>query len=357
MNLGDVARKTVPENVADLSARRGGDLNTRNFIPHRVHEAIGVLGAVSVATACMVPGTVAARVIDRGASSGLRRLEIEHPTGFFTVEMDVTGSGSDLQVEPLCSVADRAQADARRSVRAVRRLEWLVSGAGRQAGGPPRRIALIGYGEVGQILAADLRAAGIRDLVTWDRLFPTPTTAPSRAAAAIEARIATSMAEAVKGCDLIISAVTAANCVAAAREAAGSISSETIYFDLNSVAPQSKRAAAAAIEAAGGRYIEAAVMSPIAPKRIGSPVLIGGPHAIAFEPWARQLGFSGIRVFDSAVGRASAAKMCRSVMIKGLEALFTESLLAARRHGVEQTVLESLRDVFPHEDWSRSRLT
>lgn len=226
-----------------------------------------------------------------------------------------------------------------------------MSGAGRQAGGPPRRIALIGYGEVGQILAADLRAAGIRDLVTWDRLFPTPTTAPSRAAAAIEARIATSMAEAVKGCDLIISAVTAANCVAAAREAAGSISSETIYFDLNSVAPQSKRAAAAAIEAAGGRYIEAAVMSPIAPKRIGSPVLIGGPHAIAFEPWARQLGFTGIRVFDSAVGRASAAKMCRSVMIKGLEALFTESLLAARRHGVEQTVLESLRDVFPHEDW------
>jgi 4-oxalomesaconate tautomerase len=98
MNLGDVARKTVPKMSLISPARRGGDLNTRTFIPHRVHEAIGVLGAVSVATACMIAGTVAARVIGRAASRGLRRLEIEHPTGFFTVEMDVTGSGSDLQV-------------------------------------------------------------------------------------------------------------------------------------------------------------------------------------------------------------------------------------------------------------------
>ncbi len=98
MNLGDVARKTVPKMSLVSRACHGGDLNTRTFIPHRVHEAIGVLGAVSVATACMIPGTVAARVIGRAASAGLRRLEIEHPTGFFTVEMDVTGGGSDLKV-------------------------------------------------------------------------------------------------------------------------------------------------------------------------------------------------------------------------------------------------------------------
>jgi 3-hydroxyisobutyrate dehydrogenase-like beta-hydroxyacid dehydrogenase len=228
-----------------------------------------------------------------------------------------------------------------------------VSGAGRPAGGPLQRIALIGYGEVGQILAADLKVAGVDDLRLWDRLFPTPASAPSCAAAATGARIATSMAEALEGRTLVISAVTAANCVPAAREAAAAIAPGAVYFDLNSVAPQTKRAAAAAIETGGGRYVEAAVMSPIAPKRIGSPMLIGGPHATAFEPLARKLGFAGIRVFDGAVGRASAAKMCRSVMIKGLEALFAESLLAARRHGVEQTVLESLRDLFPHEDWER----
>lgn len=228
-----------------------------------------------------------------------------------------------------------------------------MSGASRPADGPPQRIALIGYGEVGQILAADLRAIGVRDVVIWDRLFPTPVSAPSRAAAASEARIATSMAEALEGRSVVISAVTAANCVPAASEAAGSIHPGAIYFDLNSVAPQTKREAAAAIATGGGRYVEAAVMSPIAPKRIGSPMLIGGPYASAFEPLARQLGFTGIRVFDSALGRASAAKMCRSVMIKGLEALFAESLLAARRHGVEHTVLESLRDLFPHEEWEQ----
>lgn len=98
MNLGDVAQKTVPKMSLLSPARHGGQLNTRTFIPHRVHEAIGVLGAVSVATACAVPGTVAERIAGRVAAAGARRLQIEHPTGFFTVEMDVTGSGSELRV-------------------------------------------------------------------------------------------------------------------------------------------------------------------------------------------------------------------------------------------------------------------
>ena len=215
------------------------------------------------------------------------------------------------------------------------------------------RIALIGYGEVGQILAADLRTAGIRDIVIWDRLFPVAASVPARAAVSASVRTAASMREAVSGRTLVISAVTAANCVPAAREAAASIAPQAIYFDLNSVAPQTKCAAAAVIETAGGRYVEAAVMAPIAPKRMGSPMLLGGPHAAAFEPLARAIGFGGARLFDSALGRASAAKMCRSVMIKGLEALLAESLLAARRHGVERAVLESLRDLFPNEDWER----
>jgi hypothetical protein len=162
------------------------------------------------------------------------------------------------------------------------------------------------------------------------------------------------MADALHDRSVILSAVTAANCVPAAREAAAAIPPEAFYLDLNSVAPRTKRAAAAEIEATGGRYVEAAVMSPIGPQRMASPTLIGGAHAAAFEPLARELGFTGVQVFDATLGRASAAKMCRSVMIKGLEALLAESLLAARRHGVEQAVLESLRDLFPKEDWRRS---
>jgi 4-oxalomesaconate tautomerase len=98
MNLGDVAQKTVPKMSLVSPARHGGQLSTRTFIPHRVHEAIGVLGAVSVATACVVRGTVAERIAGRSGAAGPRPLEIEHPTGFFTVEMDVKGGGSDLRV-------------------------------------------------------------------------------------------------------------------------------------------------------------------------------------------------------------------------------------------------------------------
>lgn len=97
MRLGDVAKKTVPKMSLVSRARRGGHLDTRTFIPHRVHEAIGVFGAVSVAAACVVPGTVAARVAGKVPAAGAQRLEIEHPTGFFTIEMDVTGEGGEVR--------------------------------------------------------------------------------------------------------------------------------------------------------------------------------------------------------------------------------------------------------------------
>lgn len=90
MNLGDVKKKTVPKMCLVSPARHGGVLDTRTFIPHRVHEAIGVLGAVSVATACVTPGSVAASVSGIAPHGGNQKLEIEHPTGFFTVTMDVT---------------------------------------------------------------------------------------------------------------------------------------------------------------------------------------------------------------------------------------------------------------------------
>jgi len=98
MKLGDVKKKTVPKMSLVSPARSGGVLSTRTFIPHRVHEAIGVLGAVSVATACVTPGSVAAQVAGLSAASGPRQLDIEHPTGFFTVAMDVVVDGSQINV-------------------------------------------------------------------------------------------------------------------------------------------------------------------------------------------------------------------------------------------------------------------
>jgi len=159
------------------------------------------------------------------------------------------------------------------------------------------------------------------------------------------------MAEAVSGSSMVICAVTAGECRAAAGEAAPALTRGALYLDLNSVSPRTRTEAARTIEAAAVRFVEAAVMSPIAPKRIASPMWLGGPHAGAFLPLAQSLGFAGAKVYSDAIGAASAAKMCRSVIIKGMEALLAESLLTARRHGVEDAVLASLQDLFPVGDW------
>ena len=97
MNLGDVARKTVPKMCLVAPPQHGGAVCTRNFIPHRVHEAIGVFGAVSVATACVLPGSVAADVVDLG-DGAVEALDVEHPTGFFTVAMDLSVDGDEVRV-------------------------------------------------------------------------------------------------------------------------------------------------------------------------------------------------------------------------------------------------------------------
>ena len=217
-----------------------------------------------------------------------------------------------------------------------------------------RRIALVGLGEVGQVLASDLhRKAGV-ELSAWDRLFPVAGSEPQRAAQALTFLRATkSMAEAVGERAIVISAVTAGECRAAAQEAAAALTPSTFYLDLNSVSPGTKADAAGTIAAVGGRYIEAAVMSPIAPKGIASPIWLGGPHARDFLPLARTLGFAGAAVYSDTIGEASAAKMCRSVIVKGMEALLAESLLTARRHGVEDVVLASLKDLFSVGDWGK----
>ncbi len=213
------------------------------------------------------------------------------------------------------------------------------------------RVCLLGFGEVGQTLAPELRASGVEALTVFDLLFAQPESGPSRAASASNVRIAKDAKGAAADADLIVCAVTAAQDLAAAHSVAEALQPTAYFLDLNSVSPGVKQQAAAIIDAAGARYVEAAIMSPIAPKGVASPMLFGGVHAAAFLPLAKQLGFAGADVFCDQVGSASAAKMCRSVMIKGMESLLAESLLTARHYGVEQTVLDSLKSLFPAENW------
>jgi len=210
------------------------------------------------------------------------------------------------------------------------------------------RIALVGLGEVGRVFAEDLSG---HDLIAWDTAFADRSSAASRNAADLGIVSALSAAEAVASADLVVCAVTAANDLLAAEDVANGLDSPAWFFDLNSSSPAQKQAAGRVVRASGGRYVEAALMSPIGPKRLGSPFLLGGPDANDFLPVAQAIGMSEATVFSQEIGAAAATQLCRSVIVKGLESLLSESLLAARRYGVEREVIDSLPNILPPADW------
>jgi 3-hydroxyisobutyrate dehydrogenase-like beta-hydroxyacid dehydrogenase len=213
------------------------------------------------------------------------------------------------------------------------------------------RIGLVGYGEVGRILAEDLRAQGV-PVSAYDVKLDDGRAAALRAhAQAHGVVLARSHAELAAGVDLVISAVTASQAVPVARACAPGCGN-TWFLDFNSASPGAKAEAAALVNAAGGRYVEGAVMTSVPPYRIQVPLLLGGPDAAALAELIRPLGFAA-RVHSERLGVASATKMCRSVMIKGLEAMTIECLTTARHYGVEDAVLASLQETFPGIDWEK----
>lgn len=211
------------------------------------------------------------------------------------------------------------------------------------------KIGLVGYGEVGRILAEDLRQRDVVVSAHDIKLSGAQASPLVDHAAGIGVRLFASHAALARDSDLLISAVTA-NQTLAAAEACAPDQAHALFLDLNSASPGIKRKASECIEAAGGCYLEGAVMTSLPRYRIRVPLLLGGPHAEnALEPLTR-LGFDPQAV-TSDLGVVSATKMCRSVMIKGIESLLIESLTSARRYGVEDGVLKSLHETFPGIDW------
>jgi 3-hydroxyisobutyrate dehydrogenase-like beta-hydroxyacid dehydrogenase len=210
-------------------------------------------------------------------------------------------------------------------------------------------LALIGFGEAGMAFASAWDAP----VRAYDIKTDFPATAAAKRAdyARHKAQGMETLAGALAGADLILSAVTADQALTAALGAAATLSPGALYCDLNSVAPVTKQAAAEAIEAAGGLYVDVAVMSPVHPQRLAVPLLVSGPHADAAITALRAVGFAPAKV-EGPVGSASTIKMLRSVMVKGIEALTAECFLAARRAGVAEEVAASLDASWPGADWA-----
>jgi 3-hydroxyisobutyrate dehydrogenase-like beta-hydroxyacid dehydrogenase len=215
------------------------------------------------------------------------------------------------------------------------------------------RVGLVGYGEVGRILAEDLRARGVARIGTYDIKLGSAQQGPLVAHAAQHGvHLAASHEALATDADLVLCAVTASQTVAVAEAWAPAIRPGTWFLDFNSASPGAKIRAAALVDGAGARFVEGAVMTSVPPYRIRVPLLLGGPHAEALLPLLDELGFVA-RVGSLKLGVVSATKMCRSVMIKGLEAMVIESFTTARAYGVEAAVLASLAETFPGIDWER----
>ena len=215
------------------------------------------------------------------------------------------------------------------------------------------RLGLVGYGEVGKIFAAGLKAQ-VSTVSAWDLKFDAPLTRDEQRGHAERAAVLAceSMAQLCQSADLVISAVTASNTLAVAQAAAAHIQPGAVFLDLNSASPGSKQQAAALIDGAGAHYVEAGVMTSVPPYGIRVPMLLGGARAVELAEVLTLWGMNAKPV-SRELGVASAIKMCRSVMIKGLEALVIESYATARAYGVEDHVLPTLQETFPSIDWSQ----
>lgn len=219
------------------------------------------------------------------------------------------------------------------------------------------KLAFIGYGEAARAFVEGW--GGPRGASAYDIKLDDPLHAQSKRAEMLRDGVAVSgsLHEATREASLILSVVTADQALIAAENAAGALRPHALYCDFNSVSPDSKRRAARSVEAAGGRYVDVAVMAPVHPALAAVPLIASGPHAAAAAAALAALGMTGVRSIGGEVGHGASIKMIRSVMVKGIEALTAECVVAAERAGVTEEVLNSLGPEWPaRADYNLGRM-
>ena len=214
------------------------------------------------------------------------------------------------------------------------------------------RVGFVGFGEAGFTIGRGLRVAGASSVSAYDIAADTPDRGPliRERAAAAGATLVTSPEDLARSSDVILSVVTCSAALEAAQQTAPFLTDRHVYADLNSVSPMMKRDVAAVIDATGAAFVEAAVMAPVQPYGHAVPMLVGGPGSHRFVSLMAPLGMR-LEALDGPIGKAAAVKMCRSIVVKGLEALLVECVLAATRYEADEKVFASLRETWPGIDW------
>jgi 3-hydroxyisobutyrate dehydrogenase-like beta-hydroxyacid dehydrogenase len=216
------------------------------------------------------------------------------------------------------------------------------------------KIGFVGFGEAGYHLARGLRGAGVTQLAAYDLHTHTPGRGEriQARAAETEVTLCATSEELAASSEILLSVVTASSAAVAAAQTAPYLQPAHFYADLNSVAPETKRAIEETISAVGARFVEAAVMAPVPPQEHRVPMLLGGLHAQEFADLLAPFGMK-FEIVSEQTGAAVAVKMCRSIIVKGLEALLFECVLGATKYGADERVFASLEASYPGLNWSR----
>src|SRR5437867_9581236 len=209
-------------------------------------------------------------------------------------------------------------------------------------------IGFIGFGEAGSNIAKGLKSAGVSRILAFD-IDPARVL---RRVQEMEIRLVNSNRDLADSAQILFSTVTCVRAREAAEQTAPFLRAHHIYADLNSVSPALKQDIERIIAATGAGFVEAAVMSPVPPHGHRSPMLLGGKAAPAFAELMTPFGMR-LEVISETVGTAAATKMFRSIIVKGLEALMLECVLAASPYGADERVFSSLGDSFPGIDWQQ----
>jgi 3-hydroxyisobutyrate dehydrogenase-like beta-hydroxyacid dehydrogenase len=215
-------------------------------------------------------------------------------------------------------------------------------------------VGFIGFGEAGSTIASGLRSAGVDRILAFDiaahdpRLGPTIQERARRSATTL----VESSADLARASDLLFSTVTSSSALDAARQTVPYLGPGHLYADLNSVSPALKQDIDRAVSVTGARFVEVAVMAPVLPYGHRVPMLLGGSGAALFVERMTPFGMR-CDVVSTTVGAAAAVKMCRSIVVKGLEALMCECVLGASRYDAAPYVFASLNESFPGVDWQK----
>lgn len=216
------------------------------------------------------------------------------------------------------------------------------------------KLGFVGFGEAGFHLARGLRDAGLTRIRAYDIHANTPGRGEKieQRAHETEVTLCESNAELAAGCDVLLATVTASSALEAAEQNAPHLTDKHIYADLNSVSPDLKRSIGQLIETRGARFVEVAIMSPVPPHQHCVPMFLGGAHGQALVDLLAPFGMK-LEVISDQIGVASATKMCRSIIVKGLEALLLECVLGAVPYGADERVFATLDETMPGMNWKK----